>query len=267
MTYQTQITLYPGQIDGYLTMPILKDGAAGAGGDEIVAADHNRLRNAIVAIETVLGVSPNGIYASVAHRLNAASDAYAAIQTHILMPTGAHQAAAISFDDPNSYFASSQNALVDNTQDAISKLALMLRRPNYIGENIAHIPNSGIPEFVDGYGTKFIYNVGDFSGEAVDNEVVRTQMRATAGISCINIFEVSPLTPNGDGYLKYNAGNLQWKAPGDSSYGIEVYVPDMGVRQWGTVYSQDITKSLRFARNGSEANLSGERTEDRKSVV
>ena len=63
-------SLYPDGIDGYSTLPLRVDNV-----HEIVAADHNRLRNAIVRIEQELGVQPSGTFATMADRLDSIGDA------------------------------------------------------------------------------------------------------------------------------------------------------------------------------------------------
>jgi len=67
-------TNYPGAIDGYSQIRIVRDGI-----DEIIAGDHNDLRSAVVAIEQTLGINPQGAFGSVTARLN---DAYANIEQH-----------------------------------------------------------------------------------------------------------------------------------------------------------------------------------------
>ena len=58
------VTSYPAVVDGYSNIRIVRDGI-----DEVVAADHNDVRSAVVAIEQSLGVSPQGIYGTVVSRL------------------------------------------------------------------------------------------------------------------------------------------------------------------------------------------------------
>lgn len=60
------MTLYPGQIDGYATLPLLVDLVS-----PVRANDVNRLRNAVVAVETELGINPSGSYGSLRARLDA----------------------------------------------------------------------------------------------------------------------------------------------------------------------------------------------------
>jgi hypothetical protein len=60
------MTNYPNQIDGYSTLPVLVDLVS-----PVRAADVNRLRNSIIAIERELGINPSGTYGTVRARLNA----------------------------------------------------------------------------------------------------------------------------------------------------------------------------------------------------
>ena len=50
----SSFSVYPGAIDGYSTLPLVRDGI-----DEIRARDHNRLRDAIIKIEQELGLVLN----------------------------------------------------------------------------------------------------------------------------------------------------------------------------------------------------------------
>jgi len=67
-------TNYPGAIDGYSQIRIVRDNI-----DEIIAGDHNDLRSAVIALEQTLGINPQGAFGSVTARLN---DAYANIEKH-----------------------------------------------------------------------------------------------------------------------------------------------------------------------------------------
>lgn len=59
------VTSYPAAIDGYSNIRVVRDGI-----DEVIAADHNDVRSAVLAIEQSLGVSPQSIYGTVAGRLD-----------------------------------------------------------------------------------------------------------------------------------------------------------------------------------------------------
>jgi len=59
-------TTYPLKIDTTLTLPKVTDNVS-----PIVADDHNRLRDTIVAVETELGINPSGTYGTVKDRLDA----------------------------------------------------------------------------------------------------------------------------------------------------------------------------------------------------
>ncbi|MGW8179267.1 MAG: hypothetical protein ACWGQW_10980, partial [bacterium] len=69
-------TLYPGSIDGYSQLRVVRDGI-----EEILARDHNDLRSAVVAVERTLGVNPQGGFGTVAARMD---DAYSNLAGHVL---------------------------------------------------------------------------------------------------------------------------------------------------------------------------------------
>lgn len=60
-------TKYPGAIDGYSDIRIVRDGI-----EEVLARDHNDNRSAVVAIEQTLGIRPQGAHGTVAIRLDQA---------------------------------------------------------------------------------------------------------------------------------------------------------------------------------------------------
>lgn len=59
-------TIYPSGVDGLTQLPLLVDGV-----NPMVAEDVNRVRDAVVSVETELGRNPSGTYASVKDRLDA----------------------------------------------------------------------------------------------------------------------------------------------------------------------------------------------------
>lgn len=59
-------TIYPAQIDTGITLPTVIDNSTPVYGDVV-----NRLRDAIIAIETELGIKPSGLYGTVKTRLDA----------------------------------------------------------------------------------------------------------------------------------------------------------------------------------------------------
>lgn len=245
MVFNNEYSSYPQEIDGYATMPLRRDGI-----DEIRAADHNRLRDAIVKIETELGTNPKGTWADVATRLDNIGDSHAEIIAHLNDQTDAHDADAISIVDAY------ENFYQNRTEQVINELAYALpHKPDHVGEDLDWVPNNGIPSFYDGYGTKFLYNISDWVGSdtAYDNSIFRTQCRPYNGIRGIHIFEVSSLTPNGIGTLSYTTSpaSLQWKAPGDTSYGTAVDISGLEIGEWVTVYSSTTTSSLRIAKSGA----------------
>lgn len=58
-------TRYPNAIDGYSEIRIVRDRI-----EEIVSRDHNDNRSAIIAIEQTLGINPQGVFGTVAERLD-----------------------------------------------------------------------------------------------------------------------------------------------------------------------------------------------------
>jgi len=64
-------TVYPSAIDGYSNIRVVRDKI-----EEVVARDHNDNRSAIIAIEQALGVQPQGIFGTVAERLDDQADGY-----------------------------------------------------------------------------------------------------------------------------------------------------------------------------------------------
>ena len=87
-------SLYPNQLDGYSTLPLVRDLI-----DEIRADDVNRLRDAICKIEYELGIEPSGVFATVRARLDSVGAASTLINAHLIDPTDAHDASAISLSD------------------------------------------------------------------------------------------------------------------------------------------------------------------------
>ena len=238
---------YPNQLDGYQTIPILRDLVS-----PVVAANYNSLRDAILKIENWLGTTSGGNFVTA---INGSNSAYALIQTHINNPTGAHAASAISFIDTNENFDIADDA---DVQEVIVELAAAVNKPNVIGADISVIPNSGVPNFVNGSGTKFIFNISNWAGEVTNNEVTRTEMRNINGISGIHVFEVSTETPDGTGTLTYASGGLlSWQAPGDLLPGPAVSISGMIAGQWETVYSHTANKALRFARTSASLPSTG----------
>lgn len=59
-------TIYPSDIDGNSQLPLVVDSVS-----PIRAQDVNNVRNAVVAVETELGINPSGTYGTVKDRLDA----------------------------------------------------------------------------------------------------------------------------------------------------------------------------------------------------
>ena len=69
-------SIYPNSIDGYAQLPLVVDTVT-----HINAVTVNRLRSAIVNIETELGIQPSGTYTDVRERLDALEDRIGSIET------------------------------------------------------------------------------------------------------------------------------------------------------------------------------------------
>lgn len=241
-------SVYPDAIDGYATMPLRRDGV-----HEIVAADHNRLRDAIIKIEQELGVQPSGTFATVAARLNYIGDAKALILAHIADTEDAHDASAISIEDAADHY------FEEDVEGALEELSTLLPpEPDNIGEDNSKVPNDGIPNFYDGYGTKFVFNTS--SGDSIHKS---TQPSAVSGIRGIHIVEIG--MGNDDGYAQMRmtggvgAEQLEWMAPGDSAYGSPVSVASLSAGDTVILSSSDATKRIKVARNSQPlAIVSGE---------
>lgn len=242
-------SVYPGDIDGYATLPLRRDEI-----DEIRAADVNRLRDAIVKIEQELGTNPSGNYATVRDRLDSIGDAGSLIAAHLADTEDAHDASSISVDDDAASFYG------DNVEEVLTELTYMLpHRPDKVGENISYVPNDGIPSFVDGYGTKFIYNITEVADDTFgwnddeDNALKRTQFRAVRGLRGLHVVEVGEGNDNGTAYIEYTptGGPPKWaryKAPFDGSFGEAQDVSTLVVGDTITLESSTTTKRIRLAR-------------------
>ena len=243
----TNYSLYPDQIDSYQSLPLRVDGR-----HEIVAADVNRLRDAIVKIEQELGVQPSGTYATVVARLDDMDfEAIRGLITdHINDTTGAHAASAISVLDADDFF------FTDDVEGALGEVASFLPGPpDYIGQDNTDMPNSGIPSFYDGYGIKFVYNTSS-SGDALDKTQPSDTLRG------IHIVEVDD-SRNGTGYLRMTGGigseRLAWRAPGDSLYGTSVAIDALSLGENDEIIlsSSTTSKKIRVARNSESLPIIG----------
>lgn len=231
-------SVYPYDLDGYATLPLRKDLV-----HEIRAADHNRLRNAIIKIQQELGIQPSGTFATVAARLDDIGDAKAQILAHLADPEDAHDASAISvLDTADFYFE-------DNVEDVLAELATLLPpQPDAIGKDNSKVPNDGIPSFVDGYGTKFVYNLTTTD----PNIAKKTQPNQSVGVRGLHIIEVSNSTDNGSGaVLEQTVGSpatFRWKAPGDT-FGPAEDLSGLSTGETATLLSGTPSKRIRVAKN------------------
>jgi len=87
-------TIYPTGIDGFTQLPLVSDGTS-----PIRADDINLVRDAIVAVETELGINPSGTFGTTKDRLEA-------IDTLIGALTGTEQLSAdqVTIEDIDGYF-------------------------------------------------------------------------------------------------------------------------------------------------------------------
>lgn len=231
---QYNYSLFPDQIDGYSQLRLLRDGV-----DEIVARDNNALRDAVVKIESELGVSPSGSYTTVRARLDSIGDASASIAAHLADLIDAHDASAISILDTADKYVSA------NVEDALSELAAVLpEAPNVVGEAAGTIPNTGVPNVANsGTGSLFLFNISNGT-----NILKKTQPVLITGLHVVEIGST-----NGTGttaQIKYDpaTSKVQWCAPGDS-LGVGVDVSTLTTGQVVTVASADSTKKIRIARS------------------
>lgn len=244
-------SVYPTFLDGYNTLPLRKDGI-----HEIVAADVNRLRDAIVKIEQELGVQPSGTYATVSSRLDNIGDASVAILAHISATSGAHAASAISIlDTEDNYFGA-------DVESALEELSVLLPpQPDTVGTDSSTTPNSGISNIYDGYGTRFAFNLS--SSDSIHK---KTQPSTLTGIRGIHIIDISNNTENGTGTLKITGGIgselLYWKAPGDPSYGDAVSIASLSEGEEAILLSFDTSKKIRVARNSLPLAYAGSGIEE-----
>jgi len=237
----TNYSSYPLVLDGYVTLPLRQDLV-----HEIKAADVNRLRSAIIAIEQELGTQPSGSFGTVASRLDTIGDASALINAHIIDTIDAHNASSISLLDTAEFYTS------DNVEGAITELAAALPISlDVIGEDNADIPNTGIPNFVSGTDTTFGINTSPGTGNILKN----TQ---PINITGVHIVEIGSNNGTGSSTLQMaTAGRIQWKAPGDTGFGAEVNLLTLSTGDVVTLESDTATKRIKIARTSASLPTSG----------
>lgn len=234
----TSFSVYPTDFDGYNTIPVLRDSI-----DEIKAIDNNRLRSAIINIEQELGLQPSGTYSTVATRLDEIGDTRALHLSHIADTDSAHAASAISVADTLDIF------FEDDVEGVLEEIgSLVPAQPDFIGADSSKVPNSGIPNWFDGYLSKSVYNVS-----SSDSVLLRSQPSTAVGVRGIQIIDVSSNTTSGTGAkLKLSGGVgsefISWQAPGESD-GVTVAVSSMAAGDVLTLSSGgNTTKKIRIAR-------------------
>jgi len=236
----TNYSSYPDQIDGYSTLPLVKDGIT-----EILATHHNALRDAIVKIEQELGLNPSSDFATVADRLDSINDASATINAHLIDPTDAHDASAISILDTEDHYISL------NVEDALAELASILpAQIDVIGADNTSVPNTGIPSFVNHLGTTFVFNT---SGGA--DEVKKTQPVSITGV---RILDVGAGNDFGTGTLTFyiTPARLTWTAPGDAE-GLAVDISALVEGDTFILDSDNTGKKIRLSRTSASLPIGG----------
>lgn len=230
-----ETVLYPAQLDGYSTLPLRKDGV-----HEIRAADVNRLRNAILAIEYELGIEPSGVFATVRDRLDSVADASAQIAAHIADTVDAHDASAISILDAGDNYVSAE------VEGALGELAAVLPiQPDVIGADNTSIPNDGIPDFSDSSGALHVFNTG-----AGADVLKKTQPVNVLGIHIIEVGEANGAGTGAQLQYEIAPPRLSWKAPGDS-FGSTVDISTLVDGDIITLSSSNTAKKIRVARTSA----------------
>lgn len=149
-------TQYPGAIDTSVTLPLVYDLIS-----PVLADDHNRLRNAIVAIQNELGTNPSGTYGTLKDRNDALDTLLNTIVAYI-MSLSAYQ---ISIADLDGYYAST------TVEDALREIAIDVEALALSVTNTIGAAEDG--DYTDGLFTDFATTTP--TGTAVDrfNEVLK----------------------------------------------------------------------------------------------
>lgn len=100
-------TTYPNNIDGFSQLPLVVDNVS-----PVRAADVNRLRNAIVAVETEAGINPSGTYGTIRDRLDALEA--------LLLEDGYFPAENVSVNDSDGYYSGT------NVEDVLAEIGAEL---------------------------------------------------------------------------------------------------------------------------------------------
>lgn len=238
-------SVYPDKLDGYASLPLVRNQI-----DEVRAEVPNRLRDAIIKIEQELGIQPSGTFATVRARLDEIGDVRTIFLAHLADPEDAHDASAISVLDEN------DNYFEDDVEGVLAELgSLVPPQPDVVGENNSKVPNDGIPDWFDGYGSLFAFNI---SGANAENVLKKTQPRDD-GIRGIQIVDISSNHEQVGGYkLRLGGGvgteRLAWELPTDpatvifdSTNSVDISQLDAGDIRTLTAVG-DSSKKIRIAR-------------------
>lgn len=223
-------TQYPGSIDTTVTLPLVFDLIS-----PVLADDHNRLRNAIVAIQNELGTNPSGTFGTAKDRLDSIDSLINTIVAYI-MSISAYQ---VSIADIDGYFAAT--TVEDALRELVVDVDALLSAPNSIGP-----AEDG--SYTDGLFEDFTPDT--LVGSAVDrfNEVLKELAPAPAP----NLTTISYTTAVGSqGALSFGASNT---IPGYTSVGNE---SGEGTLDIGQVFSNSST-----ARKGIYAATFGSKSGD-----
>ena len=180
-------TQYPISIDTTVTLPLVYDLIS-----PVLADDHNRLRNAVVAIENELGTNPSGTFGTARDRLDYLDSLLNTIVAYI-MSLSAYQ---ISIADLDGYF------LATTVEDALRELYITV--DTLPDATISVIGTAEDGDYSDGLFTDFMPTTT--TGVAVDrfNEVLK-ELAPPPAPTLANISYTT--SPGSAGKLSFGASN------------------------------------------------------------
>lgn len=191
-------TQYPNQIDGSEELPLQVDGTS-----IILAATINNLRDALIAVETELGIEPSGTFNNVKGRLD--------LLESLLEATSFDQASNVSLIDADGYYVST------NAEGALQE----------IGASISSIPApEAINVSLDDVGGYYASN--NVEGALAELGVLIPVSASSTPISDLDGYYVSG---NVEGalieasHLKTDVISFHIETPADGYYGIVRNMP------------------------------------------